>query len=419
MTRGLSRRDVLAAGLAGSATLALGGCGAGRGDALTIWAIGNEAVTLPRLLPHLGLAGVEVQALPWSGAHQKLLTGFVGEALPDLAQVGNSWIAELAALGAIEPVPADLDLGDDQFAAVLESNRIDGRLVAAPWYVDTRVQFYRTDLFARAGYASPPLEWSAWKAALARIRALGGGDSYGVLLPLDEFEHLQTFALSAGARFLRDSGTRGDFSAPEFVEALGFYKSLFDERLAPVVTGAQIANRWADFARGWFAVYPSGPWMIEEMRTRLPPQMQDQWATAPNAGPDGAGAAAPGGSSLVVFARSPHKREAWDVARRLLRPSAQLAFHRATGSLPALRTAWNEGDLLANRIVAPFARQLDIARPLPKVPEWERVVTEMQVVADRMVRGEYAVRAAAAEMDARVDRILAKRRWMMDRGSAA
>lgn len=417
MGPGLSRRRLLASTLAGSAALALGGCA--RSDRLTFWAIGNEAAALPSLLNRHDLAAVKVQPLPWSGAHQKLLTGFVGDALPDLAQVGNSWLGELDAIGALAPVPADVAAGTDPFPAVIESNRVAGRLMALPWYVDTRVQFYRSDLFARAGYAAPPLEWHEWKRALARIRSQGDGQRFGVLLPLDEFEHLQTLALSAGADFLRDEGTRGAFGAPEFVEALGFYKSLFDEGLAPVVTGAQIANRWAEFARGWFAVYPSGPWMIGEMRERLPPAMQGKWATAPNPGPNGVGAAAPGGSSLVVFAGGERKREAWDAVRRLLRPDAQLALHHATGDLPAMRSAWTQGKLAQDPVVAPFARQLERARPLPKVPEWERVVTEMQVVADRMVRGEFTVRGAAREMDARVDRILAKRRWMVARDAAA
>lgn len=414
MAGSLSRREVLAAGIAGSAALALGGCR--REGGLTFWAIGNEAAALPTLLPDLGLGTVEVQPLPWSGAHQKLLTGFVGRSLPDLAQVGNSWLAELAALDAIDPVPADLDLADDQFGAVLESNRIGGRLVAVPWYVDTRVQFYRTDLFAHAGYSAPPLDWDEWKAALRRIRAQSAGETYGVLLPLDEFEHLQTLALSAGATFLRESGTRSAFSAPEFIEGLTFYKSLFDEELAPIVTGAQIANRWAEFARGWFAVYPAGPWMIEEMRSRLPVAVQDLWSTAPHPGPGGSGAAAAGGSSLVVFREGPRKREAWKAVSRLLDPEAQLALHRTTGDLPARRSVWREVELAGDRVIAPFARQLEHARPLPKVPEWERVVTAMQVVADRMVRGEYTVRGAAAEMDRRVDEILAKRRWMMGQG---
>ena len=34
---------------------------------------------------------VEVQQLPWTAAHQKLLTAFAGDSLPDVAQLGNTW----------------------------------------------------------------------------------------------------------------------------------------------------------------------------------------------------------------------------------------------------------------------------------------------------------------------------------------
>ena len=52
------------------------------------------------------------------------------------------------------------------------------------------------------------------------------------------------------------------------------------------------------------------------------------------------------------------------------------------------------------------------------MPEWERIVTEMQVVAERMVRGQYSIEAAAREIDRRADRLLEKRRWMLDKGRA-
>ena len=48
----------------------------------------------------------------------------------------------------------------------------------------------------------------------------------------------------------------------------------------------------------------------------------------------------------------------------------------------------------------------------------ERIVTEMQIVAERMVRGEYAPAAAAAEIDRRAYRLLEKRRWMIEQGRA-
>jgi len=401
----------------------LGGCGAPRADTLTIWAMGNEGASLPALLETLALPAdlppVEVQPLPWSAAHEKLLTGFAGGSLPAIGQVGNSWIAEMAAIGAIAPLPASAaSLLDDQFAAVVETNRIAGTAWAVPWYVDTRLQFYRKDMFARAGYAAPPLEWTEWKRALHRVKTLAGPGNYAVLLPLNEFEQLLTIALSSGARLLRDKGARGAFSDPEFKAALAFYKSLFDEQLAPIASAAQISNIWNEFAKGYFSIFTSGPWTIGDMKSRLAPDMQGRWGTAPNPGPDGIGSAAPGGSSLVVFANQADSSAAWDVVARLLAPAAQLELHRLTGNLPARRSAWRAAGLARDPIVAPFATQLERATALPKVPEWERIVTEMQVVAEGMVRGQYSVDDAAREIDRRADRLLEKRRWMLDKGRA-
>lgn len=419
----LGRRQLTGALAALPLLPTLGGCGARNGEALTIWAMGNEGASLPALIKTLALPAslppVEVQPLPWSAAHEKLLTGFAGGSLPAIGQVGNSWIAEMAAIGAIAPLPAAAaQLLDDQFAAVVDTNRIGGTAWAVPWYVDTRLQFYRKDMFARAGYAAPPLKWSEWKRALHRVKALAGPGNYAVLLPLNEFEQLLTIALSSGARLLRDDGARGAFAEPEFKAALAFYKSLFDEELAPIASATQISNIWTEFAKGYFSIFTSGPWTIGDMKSRLAPDMQDKWATAPNPGPAGMGSAAPGGSSLVVFASQADPAAAWDIVARLLSPAAQIELHRLTGNLPARRSAWRAAGLASDPIVAPFAAQLERATALPKVPEWERIVTEMQVVAERMVRGQYSIEAAAREIDRRADRLLEKRRWMLDKGRA-
>jgi multiple sugar transport system substrate-binding protein len=419
----LTRRQMTGALAALPLASMLGGCDARGGDGLTVWAMGNEAAHLPALLDTLNLPAsmpkIRVQPLPWTAAHEKLLTGFAGGSLPAIGQVGNSWIAEMAAIGAIAPVPVSAEhLLTDQFRAVVDTNRIAGKTWAVPWYVDTRLQFYRTDMFARAGYAAPPLVWSEWKAALHKVKALAGPGNYAVLLPLNEFEQLLTIALSAGARLLRDNGSRGAFADPEFKAALAFYKSLFDEQLAPVASATQISNIWDEFAKGFFSIFTSGPWTIGDMKSRLAPAMQDKWGTAPNPGPEGIGSAAPGGSSLVVFAGTQSADAAWDVVSRLLAPSAQLSFHQLTGDLPARRSVWAAAGLAGDPIVAPFRVQLDRATALPKVPEWERIVTEMQIVAERMVRGEYTVDAAAKEIDRRADRLLEKRRWMLGKGQA-
>ena len=146
--------------------------------------------------------------------------------------------------------------------------------------------------------------------------------------------------------------------------------------------------------------------------------MQANWATVGVPGPDGPGASAPGGSSLVVFDSSPRKEAAWRLVRYLSQVDTQARFNDLTGNLPAKVEAWAAAGIRSDPKLAPFEAQLERAVAVPKAPEWERIVTEMQVVAERMVRGEYTPEMAGAEIDRRADRLLEKRRWMLDQGRA-
>jgi len=49
------------------------------------------------------------------------------------------------------------------------------------------------------------------------------------------------------------------------------------------------------------------------------------------------------------------------------------------------------------------------------VPEWERIAQEMQLMADRVIRGGMAEDAALREFDTTTDAILAKRRALLAR----
>ncbi|CAL1691994.1 hypothetical protein MMB232_02150 [Brevundimonas subvibrioides] len=419
----IDRRAAL--GLLGGAGAALSGCGRSDGvTRLTFWAMGAEGTSVQTMMPAFEAANpgikVEVQPLPWTSAHQKLLTAYAGNSMPDLSQIGNTWVAELSAIGALSPTPAfAADLAQDQFPAVLETNAIDGRSVATPWYVDTRLIFYRTDLLARAGYDAMPTTWETWKASMHAVKRVAGSGNYAILLPVNEFEQLLTFGLQGDEALLRDDATRGNFSSPSFQAVLGFYKSLFDEGLAPLASSTQISNVWTEFARGYFSFYFSGPWTIGDMKSRLPPAIQPHWTTAGVPGPTGPGASAPGGSSLAVFRSSPNQEAAWKLVRFLSDPKIQAEFNVLTGDLPARPSAWAAPRVADDPYVAAFKGQLARAKAVPKVPEWERIVTEMQIVAERMVRGEFTVAAAGAEIDRRADRLLEKRRWMIEHGRAA
>lgn len=401
---------------------ALAGCEetSGAPTVVRFWAMGREGEVVRQLIPEFERTHprvrIEVQQLPWTAAHQKLLTAFAGESLPDVAQLGNTWLPEFVALHALDPVQPSVVDGGDYFPGIWQTNVIDQTAYGVPWYVDTRLLFYRRDLLAEAGYAAPPATWAEWIGMLRAIKQRAGPHRYGVLLPLNEYEPLLAFALQQQAPLLRDGDTRGNFRGEDFKRALRFYREMFDEGFAPATSANQISNVWDEFARGSFTFYITGPWSIGEFKRRLPASMQASWMTAPLPGPDGPGYSIAGGSSLVVFKDSPRKQAAWQFVQYLSQRDVQLRFHALTGNLPPRRSAWTDEDLRHDVHARAFREQLERVKPASKVPEWERIATDMQLVVEHMIQGRrLTIDDAAAEIDRRADRILEKRRWLLAR----
>ena len=419
-------RSTLALALAG---VGVAGCAQREaGDrTLNFWTIGREGDAVKKLLPefereHPGLH-VSVQQLPLTAAHQKLLTAYAGDSVPDITQLGNTWVSEMVALDAIEPLDARVAASKvvdkaDYFPAIWSTNVIDGALYGVPWYVDTRLLFYRKDLLAKVGYDHPPRDWAEWQAMMVKL-AQPKGQTYGVLLPTNEFEQLLSLALQQDDPMLRDGGRYGNFRSPGFKKALAFYVSMFKDQQAPMMTNVGVGNPWAAFGQGFFAFYLSGPWNIGEFRKRLPPEQQGDWGTVALPGPNGAGASSAGGSSLVIFRQSKHKEDAWALIEFLSRPTVQERFYQILGDMPPRRSSWEAPALRDDDKAAAFRDQLERVKPTPPVAEWERIVTEMQLVAAQASHGDLTIDEAAAEMDRRADRLLEKRRWMLDHGHKA
>jgi multiple sugar transport system substrate-binding protein len=403
-----------------------GGCGPPRADnVVEFWALGREGEIVQGMVPdferrHPGVR-LHVQQIPWSAAHEKLLTAYVGEAMPDVLQLGNTWIPEFVALGALEPLRGRLAGShaialDDYFVGILETSMESGELYGLPWYVDTRLLFYRTDLAAAAGLSAPPRTWAEWTNAMARIRERAASGDFALLMPVNEWQPPVLFALQRGARLLRDGDTHSDFESAAFREAFTFYVELFRRGLAPLASQAQIANLYQDFARGGFAFYVTGPWNIGEFRARLP--ANTPWTTAPMPSPDDRypGVSLAGGSTIAVFRGSPRKDLAWQLVEYLAEPAQQLELYRLTGDLPARKSAWTGEGPGASAEASAFRVQLDHVEATPKIPEWERIASLVTRYGEIAIRGEMTIDEALAALDHDVDEVLEKRRWLVRRG---
>jgi len=417
---------ILARCLALLALVCVAGCEHRESTTIKFWTFGREGEVVGELLAdfekaHPGVY-IEIQQIPLTATHEKLLTAFAGDALPDLCQLGNTWVPEFAALGALEPLQSYVDASkvvrsDDYFNGIWDTNVIDGKLYGAPWYVDTRLAFYRKDLLAAAGISSPIRTWQAWAQAMAAVKAQRGAEKFAIFLPLNEFEPLLNLAIQQGDPLLRDNDTRGNFESAGFRRALDFYTDAFRRGWAPPMSNTQISNVWDEFGHGFFAFYITGPWNIGEFRRRLPADLAGKWGTLPLPGLDGPGGGAAGGSSFAIFKSSKNKQLAWELAEYLSAVPQQQRFYVLTGDLPARRSAWELADLANDEYARAFREQLEHVKPTPKVPEWERIANEMQLTAERVVRGGVPADDALHDLDVTVDTILAKRRALLARSA--
>jgi multiple sugar transport system substrate-binding protein len=402
------------------------GCRAPGGDGRTtlrFWAFGREGEVVAELVrdferEHPGIQ-VRVQQIPWSAAHEKLLTAIVGRATPDIAAMGNTWIPEMVALGALAPLHTTLP-DSSYFPGIVATNLVQDTLFGLPWYADTRVLFYRKDLLARAGYRSMPETWAAWREAMLAIKRGAGPGKFAIFLPMNEWPPMAILGLQQGSPLI-DARGYGAFRQPEFVRAFDFLLSLYRDGLAPTVNNNAIANLYQEFGRGTFAMYITGPWNLGEFRRRLPPELQQAWGTAPLPGPTGAasGLSLAGGSSLVVFRASRHPEAALQLIEFLSRPEQQARFYRLTGDLPARREAWADSALAADREADAFRVQLLRSAPTPMVPEWEEVTSKILQHVEAAVLGGRSPAAALAALDGDVDRLLERRRYLLARRAAA
>ena len=173
-------------------------------------------------------------------------------------------------------VPADFDQGQFLPAAV-DAVRVNGTAYGVPWFLDTRVLFYRTDIAEKAGVTAAPTTWAELKEA-ARAMQSRGGAKYGISLPTDSWHIFLPFLYQAGADIT--DGQRVNLNTPEVAAGSAYYKSFVDEGLTPSVVreGFEIAPA---FVRGTHPMFVSGAWQMRRIREVGGPSMDGRWAVAP------------------------------------------------------------------------------------------------------------------------------------------
>ena len=395
---------------------------------LDFWGLGSEGESLKKIVPEFEKENpdikVNVQMIPWTAAQEKLISAYAGDNTPDLCQLGNTWIAQFRQLNAIISLnkfikKSNVVSEDRYYPGIWDTNVIDSLVYGIPWYIDTRVLYYRTDVIKKAGFDSPPKTWDElYRLSKKIVENNKGKDKYAIYLPTNEWAPFVIFGLQNGSKLLKDNNSRGNFSGEKFKEAFKYLIRFHKEGLAPIGI-SQVTNVYQAFAQEYFSMYISGPWNIPEFKKWMTGNLKNKWMTAPLPNKDNdsiPGVSLAGGASLVVFKNSKHKDAAWKFIEFLSRTKTQIKFYDLVNDLPAVKDAWDDTKFKDDPYMQAFHKQFYYVVATPKVTEWEQIVfSKLQQYAEQAARGAMTVDQALANLDKDVDRILEKRRWLLSK----
>jgi multiple sugar transport system substrate-binding protein len=376
---------------------------------IDVWAMGTEGEMLQDFSAAFEEANpdatVKVTAVPWESAHNKIAGAIAAGDTPDVSLIGTTWMGEFAEAGGLMPTPEGLVEESDFFPGAWESTEVGGTSYGVPWYVETRVLFYRTDLAEKAGWTEAPQTWEDLTQFATDLQEKGGAE-YGISLQPGKTGSWQTvmpFAWSNGATLTDEAGEEYTIDSPETAEALEYYASFFEEGLSQdrVLDPGESESGFAD---GTYGSFISGPWhttLVEDMGVS-----PDQYAVAPLPGKDSApGTSFVGGGDLAVFNDSDNADNAWKYVQWLAEPETQQAFYETVGDLPAVQSAWDTGKLAEDPKLQVFGEQLDSAQSPPAVPTWEQVAASIDALVERVTRGTMPADEAVAEMQSKAQSI--------------
>jgi len=221
------------------------------------WVVLEENVLRQRLTTDIATNGGQFDVLT-IGMYEASLWGDKG------------WLAPMTDL------PEDYDL-DDVFPSVREGLSVDGTLYALPFYAESSMTYYRTDLFEQAGLQMPEHPTWTQMAEFAEKLHKPGEDQYGICLRGkagwgENMALVTTVANAFGARWF-DEKWQPEFDGPEWTKAARFYVDLLSQYGPPGASSNGFNENLALFNSGkcamWVDATVAGSFVTDESQSKV------------------------------------------------------------------------------------------------------------------------------------------------------
>jgi multiple sugar transport system substrate-binding protein len=332
---------------------------------------------------------VKVELVGWDVQFERIRNAAISGEGPDVTQAGTTQVPYFAALRGFENLTSRVkDIGGRKAYApgVWATTQVVGQAGpwAVPWFTEARTIYYRKDVYKRAGINPKTAfkDWAAFKRTLLRLRRVTNFNGREIApfgqpgkTAWDLVHHIMPFVWGAGGTELTPNRRGSAITSTKALQGVKFFADLIPagvflhsslERNAPQVE--------EQFKGGRLATWIGGPWVLASARraddTAWVPEARNNIGVAQMpVGPTGKFFTFVGGSNLMMFKRSEHKREAWELIKFLSRNDTQLAYARLMGMFPArLAPQRQQGRVNANQKA--FYDAITHGRTYAPIPQW-------------------------------------------------
>ncbi|MGB2221311.1 sugar ABC transporter substrate-binding protein [Neptunomonas sp.] len=197
----------------------------------------------------------------------------------DVMTIGMYEAPIWGAKGWLEPVgelPAEYDV-DDIFTSVKDGLTADGKLFALPFYAESSMTYYRTDLFEKAGLEMP--ERPSWDQVMTFAKTLHKPDQeqYGICLRGkagwgENMALISAMSNAFGARWFNEEW-KPEFDGADWKNTLSFYVDLLGNYGPPGASSNGFNENLALFNSGkcamWIDATVAGSFVTDKAQSNI------------------------------------------------------------------------------------------------------------------------------------------------------
>jgi len=308
------------------------------------------------------------------------------------------------------------------FPAIVENNTVGGKLVAAPWFTDAGLLYYRTDLLEKHG-KQPPATWEELSATAAEIlekERPANPQLQGFVFQGKAYEGLTCNALewidSFGGGTIVGPDGKVTINNPKATAALTWAASAMG-KIAP----QGVLNYSEEEARGVFqsgnAIFMRN-WPYAWGNAQAPDSTikgKVGVVPLPKGGEGGKNTGALGGWQLAVSKYTKNAEPAVDLVRYLTSPEEQKRRAIAGTYNPTIEALYKDQEILqANPFFGPLYTTFTnaVARPSKvTATKYNQVSAEFFNTVSAVLSGQAKPEAGLADLEKKLDRLSRGGRW--------